>query len=231
MGAGRIGAFFDVDKTIIANNSGKLYMRELYERGEMDASAVLRNLGSYLRYKLNLLDVERWAAGIAVQLRGRSEEEFVAEGEDFFERRVRPEIYPQAAARVREHLERGHVVALVSGSTRFIVERLAAHLGVEHMLCTELEALEGVLTGRVVEPVCFGAGKVRRLQQLIARERVDLVRSYFYTDSMSDLPLLELVGHPVVVNPDPLLYREARRRRWPIEFFDPPKEAPAQASS
>jgi putative phosphoserine phosphatase/1-acylglycerol-3-phosphate O-acyltransferase len=146
----------------------------------------------------------------------------VAETESFFAQRVLPVIYPEAERRVRKHLELGHFVALVSGSTRYVLDPLAAHLGVKHVLCTELESDQGVLTGRVVEPVCFGRGKVHRLSQLIECEGLDLPRSWFYTDSMSDLPLLELVGHPVVVNPDPPLYREARRRRWPIEFFEEP---------
>ena len=219
---GRIGAFFDVDKTILATNSGKLYLRELYDRGEMDGRTVLRYLASYLRYKLNLLDLQRWVEEVAEQLSGRTADELIADAEDFFEQRIRPEIYPEAAARVRDHLSQGHVVALASGATRFVVEPLAAHLGVKHVLCTELEEVGGLFTGRVVSPVCFGRGKVRRLQQLIQTENIDLVRSFFYTDSASDLPLLELVGHPVVVNPDPPLYREARRRRWPIEFFASP---------
>jgi HAD superfamily phosphoserine phosphatase-like hydrolase len=103
-----------------------------------------------------------------------------------------------------------------------VLDPLAAHLGVKHVLCTELESDQGVLTGRVVEPVCFGRGKVHRLSQLIECEGLDLPRSWFYTDSMSDLPPLELVGHPVVVNLDPPLCPEARRRRWPIEFFEEP---------
>ena len=222
MSAGRIAAFFDVDKTILASNSGKLFLQEMYSRGEIDRSTVLSNLTSYLRYKLNRLDIDRWAARTLQGLAGRSVEELVGGTSAFFERRIRPQIYPEAEARVRRHSGLGHVVALVSGSTGFVVEPLAEYLGVGHVVCTELAISEGRLTGEIVEPICFGTGKIRRLQELIARESVDLARSYFYSDSVSDLPLLEIVGHPVVANPDPLLYREARRRRWPIEFYARP---------
>jgi HAD superfamily hydrolase (TIGR01490 family) len=219
---GRVAALFDVDKTILARNSGRLFLQELYERGEVDIWTVLRNLAAYLNYKLNRLDVDRWAERALRQMTGHSEQELMERSETFFEERVRPLIYPEAEARVRWHLDQGHLVALVTGSTRFVVEPLLAHLGVKHAVCTELEVKDGRLTGRVAPPICFGRGKVSRLRRLIDSERIDLVRSWFYTDSLSDLPLLELVGYPMAVNPDPGLYREARRRRWPISFYAEP---------
>ena len=106
---------------------------------------------------------------------------------------------------------------------------LARHLGVSHIMHTHLEEQDGRFTGRVIDPICFGEGKVYWLQQFIEQERIDLARSHFYTDSITDLPLLELVGHPHVVNPDPLLYRIASRRRWPVRFYrhpDGPVAAP-----
>ena len=85
-----------------------------------------------------------------------------------------------------------------------------------------MEVEGGVFTGRVVQPICFGEGKIYWLQQLIEHHGLDLAKSYFYTDSITDLPLLDLVGHPVATNPDPLLYRTAVKRRWPVRFFEPP---------
>jgi len=217
-----VGAFFDVDKTIIAENSGTAYLKTLYERGEIDWKAVVLGLGSYLRYKLNLLDIERWVERHSVEFRGRSEASLAQEAGDLFRNVLLPSIYPEAEARVRWHLAQGHLVALVSGATKFVLEPLAAHLGVKHMLCTLLEVTDGVFTGRVIRPICFGEGKIYWIQQLIERESIDLARSYFYTDSITDLPLLDLVGHPVVVNPDPLLYRRALSRSWPVRFFERP---------
>ena len=118
-------------------------------------------------------------------------------------------------------------MAIVSGATRYAVEPIARHLGVEHMLFTALEVEQGRLTGRVIEPICFEEGKVYWLRHFIDDHRIDLARSYFYTDSVTDLPLLDLVGHPVVVNPDPRLYRTAVRRRWPVRIFRKPGAAPA----
>ncbi len=147
-----------------------------------------------------------------------------------FEELVRATIFPDAARLIAEHHASGHVVAIVSGATRYIVKPGAEYLGVAHMLYTRLEVEDGVLTGRVHEPLCFDEGKIYWVQQFIEDEAVDLARSYFYTDSVTDLPLLELVGHPVVTNPDPILYRTAVRRRWPVRFFEPPQDDARKAS-
>jgi HAD superfamily hydrolase (TIGR01490 family) len=219
-----VAAFFDIDKTVLAENSGTLYLRALYDRGEIGWKTVLSNLGSYVQYRLNLLDIERWTKRTMTQFRGRSEQELTQEAAEWFAGYVLPTIYPEAVETVRRHQELGHIVAIVSGATEFVVFPVAKHLGVSHMMYTHLEVSDGVFTGRVIEPICFGEGKVYWLQQLIEQEDIDLARSYFYTDSITDLPLLELVGHPQVVNPDPLLYREAVRRRWPVRFFHHPSE-------
>jgi HAD superfamily hydrolase (TIGR01490 family) len=221
--AARAAAFFDVDKTILAENSGTLYLRARWDRGEVSLGTLASGLGSYLRYKLNLLDLERWTRATMAEFRGQSERALEREAGAWFESYVKPTIYPEAARLVREHESAGHVVALVSGTTRFVIRPLADHLGVEHVMHTHLEVRDGHFTGRVLDPICFGEGKIYWLQQLIEREGIDLARSWFYTDSITDLPLLELVGHPVATNPDPLLYLEARRRAWPIRFFADPR--------
>ena len=153
-------------------------------------------------------------------LDGQLESEMIEEGRALYEKRMAGKVYPEAARLIAEHLAKGHVVAIVSGSLRFLVEPLAEALGVKHVLCTELEVQGGVLTGRCIEPICLEDGKIYWLQGFIARHRIDLARSWFYTDSITDLPVLELVGHPVATNPDPMLYRTANRRGWPVRFFD-----------
>jgi len=211
-----------MDKTLIAENSGSLYMRHRYQRGEISGLELLQGLGTYLRYKLGLLDIENWTKEMMLQFQGQSESELEAESMIWAREQVVKTIYPEARQLVREHLERGHVVAVVSGASRFVVRPIAQHLGIEHMLYTRLEVEDGLFTGRVVDPICFEEGKIYWLMQFIDEHRVDLARSTFYTDSITDLPLLELVGHPVVTNPDPLLYRTAVKRNWPVRFFEPP---------
>ena len=114
------------------------------------------------------------------------------------------------------------MVAIVSGATKFVVKPLAEAIGVKHYLYTRLEVEHGRFTGRVIDPICFEEGKIYWLQQFIDEKGIDLAKSWFYTDSVTDLPLLELVGHPVAVNPDPFLYRTAGRRCWPVQIYEPP---------
>jgi putative phosphoserine phosphatase / 1-acylglycerol-3-phosphate O-acyltransferase len=218
----RIGAFFDMDKTLIAENSGSLYMKTRYQRGEISGIDLLKGLGAYLQYKLGVLDIRNWTKNMMLQFRGESEAELEAWSREWFEEVVADTIYPEARERVEDHLSQGHVVAIVSGASKFVVRPLAQRLGIEHMLYTRLEVEDGIFTGRVIEPICFEEGKIYWIQNFIEEHRIDLAKSWFYTDSITDRPLLDIVGHPVAVNPDPLLYREAVRRRWPVRFFAPP---------
>ena len=218
----RAGAFFDMDKTLIAENSGSLYMRYRYQRGEISGVDLLKGIGAYLQYKLGILDIRNWTKNMMVQFRGRSEQELEAEANRWFEDMVVDTIYPEAEALVREHETAGHIVAIVSGATKFVVRPLARRLAIPHILFTRLEVENGCFTGRVVEPICFEEGKIYWLQQFIDEHAIDLAKSYFYTDSITDLPLLDLVGHPVAANPHPFLYRAAVRRHWPVRFFAEP---------
>ncbi len=222
----RVGAFFDMDKTLLAENSGSLYMKYRYERGEISGLEILKGIGAYLQYKVGILDIRNWTKNMMLQFKGQSESELEEEAIRWVEEEVVHTIYPEAEELVRKHLEEHHVVAIVSGATRFVVRPIADRLGIEHMLYTRLEVEDGLFTGRVIEPICFEEGKIYWLQQFIEEHRIDLARSFFYTDSITDMPLMDIVGHPVVVNPDPFLYRTAVRRRWPVRIFEPP-EPPA----
>ncbi len=218
----RVAALFDMDKTIISENSASLYMQHRYDQGEVSGWDLAKGLGAYLRYKVGMLDIRAWTKSMMVDFKGREEQDLAHEGRVLFGAVIRETIYPEAERLIQEHRNEGHAVAIVSGATRYIVEPLADFLEVKHCLYTRLEVEDGVLTGRVLEPLCFDEGKIYWIQQFIEEQNVDLARSYFYTDSVTDLPLLELVGHPVVTNPDPVLYRTAVRRRWPVRFFDVP---------
>ena len=134
-----VGAFFDMDKTLIAENSGSLYMRYRYQRGEITGMELLQGLGAYLQYKLGILDIRNWTKNMMVQFRGQNEAELEKEAEAWFEEMVVDTIYPEAAELVRKHQDQGHVVAIVSGATKFVVRPLASRLGIEHLLFTRLE--------------------------------------------------------------------------------------------
>ena len=226
----QIGAFFDMDKTILSQNSATLFMRYRYQHGDLGNVELLKGLGAYIQYKLGILDIRSWTQDMMVQFRGQSEREIEEQAIAWVEEMVVETIYPEAKRLVREHADAGHVVAIVSGATRFVVRPIADCLGVEHMLYTRLEVEDGIFTGRVIEPICFEEGKIYWLQQFIEEQGIDLAKSHFYTDSITDLPLLDIVGHPVATNPDPMLYRTAVKRRWPVRFFDPPSATESSQS-
>lgn len=170
--------------------------------------------------RLGLLDMQNLIPRMVVDATGDSEEELRTTSDRWFAADVAPHVTEVGRQRVAEHRSRGHVVAIVSGSTQYAVGPMAAHLDIPgQYVCTHLESRDGHLTGNVVPPVCYGPGKVVWAERFAAEHDVDLSASYFYTDSITDLPLLERVAHPVAVNPDPRLRRLAQKRGWPIETF------------
>ena len=215
--AGKVGAFFDVDHTLLDVNSRARWLRHAWLTGQTSSLQALRALGWLVRYRLALLDLEAVTVLAAKDYRGRSAADLDAEARSWFRRDIEAHVCIEGRARVAEHQAKGHVVALLTSGTRFSVTPLAELLGVTHLLCTELEVEGGELTGRHIAPACAGAGQVVYAGRFAAEHGIDLSQSYFYTDSYSDLPMLERVGCPRVVNPDPRLKRRARTRGWEIE--------------
>src|SRR2546428_6133936 len=125
-------------------------------------------------------------------------------------------IFPAMAEAVEAHRRAGHVPAILTSATRYLAEPLAADLGIRHVLVTQLVVRDGRFTGEAVRPVCYGAGKIYWAERFAQRHGIDLRRSYFYTDSVTDLPVLERAGEPPVGHPHPVLRRAAERRGWPV---------------
>jgi HAD superfamily hydrolase (TIGR01490 family) len=216
MSTARVAAFFDLDLTLLRCNSGSRWMSFLRERGEVGAWMMLRSLLWLTQYKLAILDMERLATHLIADLRGDSELEMRDKASIFWEREVRPALSELALAALAEHQAQAHVVALLSSTTQFIAEPVAAHLGIEHILCTRLHVESGRFLGTCERPTCYGQGKVFHAERFAAEHHIDLGQSYFYTDSYSDLPMLLKVGGPRAVNPDRRLRRHAQRAGWPI---------------
>jgi HAD superfamily hydrolase (TIGR01490 family) len=209
-----------MDLTLLDRSSGQLYARYLLRTGQMRRRDAVRAMWWGLLSRLGLLDMQNLIPRMVVDIGGDSEQEMRTLSARWFEDDVASHITERGRQRVSEHRERGHVVAIVSGSTQYAVGPVAEHLGIPgQYVCTHLESRNGQLTGRVVPPVCYGPGKVIWAERFADEHGVDLTASYFYTDSITDLPLLERVSHPVAVNPDPRLRRLAQKRSWPIESF------------
>jgi HAD superfamily hydrolase (TIGR01490 family) len=211
-----VAAFFDIDHTLIAGDSALLFVRHLLRRGDLGYGDLVPPLYYNLLYRLNLLDIYAVFQRYQSWVRGQAHTAMQELCLEWYLLHVRPRIYPEMAARVAEHRRDGHLVALLSSATTYVAEPLARELEIEHLLVNRLIVDGGLLTGDAVLPLCWGPGKAHWARQFAADHGVDLARSYFYSDSITDLPVLELVGHPRPVNPDRLLRRAARRRGWPI---------------
>ncbi len=211
-------ALFDMDRTLLATNSALLYTRYRRERGEIGLPALLRVLYWLMKYRLGIIDAERIAARALSEFSGRKEDELRQQTEAWFRERVLKHVRKRARAVVEQHRALGHHLAIVTTATVYAAAPLAAELGIEHVVTSELEVgASGQLTGRVRPPLCYGHGKVERSQRLAERLGFRLEEAVFYSDSITDLPLLERVGAPVAVCPDRRLQYVARRRGWRIE--------------
>lgn len=216
----QVAAMFDLDRTLLDTSSGNLYARYQYRIGLMNHRQLLQvGWWSFLT-RLGVLKMDSLIPKLVATAQGQSEADMLCQCDGWFEQDVLPHVTEQGLACVRGHQSQGHVVAIVSASTQYVVGPMAAYLGIPgNYVCTHLESEAGWLTGRITPPPCYGPGKVTWAERFAAAHDVDLDQSFFYTDSISDLPLLERVGHPVAVNPDPRLRRRARRQGWPIELF------------
>jgi HAD superfamily hydrolase (TIGR01490 family) len=218
----RIGAFFDVDRTLVACNTGRLFLRDLRRRGEISFLRAVRALGWMAKYHLSLIDLQVIAARIAEQMRGKSESEFAERCRRWVEDEVLPLVVPGALRQIERHRAEGHVLAVLSSSPTYVTRPLAQTLGIEEVLSTTFEVQDDRFTGRLVGPACVGLGKIHWAETLRERLKVDLSQSWFYTDSYTDLPMLERVGNQVIVNPDPRLRMAAKKRGWPVQDWSKP---------
>jgi len=212
----RIAAFFDIDHTLIAADTGMLFMRYLLQRGQLKRRDLVRPAYYTLLHRLNLLDIDVLFERYTDWVRGQSHAEMQQLCDEWFAACVRPAISAPMAVKVAEHRRDGHVVAILSSATNYVAEPLGRELEIEHLLVNRLLLADGRLTGDAPRPLCYGAGKRYWAEQFAQAEDIDLGRSYFYSDSISDLPVLTLVGHPRAVNPDRLLRRHATQHGWPI---------------
>lgn len=220
MAATAIAAFFDLDHTVLAASSSTLWARYLYREGRMRLAEVARLIWWTLQYKLAVIDMAAVVRGLSMDMKGQSEAELIAECRRWYAEMVAPRLAPRAVERIEEHKAQGHTVALLTASTVYVGQQVAEALGLgDNAICTCLEVVDGLFTGRCIEPICYGPGKVQWARAFAQERGLDLERSYFYSDSYTDLAMLETVGYPVGVNPDPRLRRLAARRGWPVETF------------
>jgi HAD superfamily hydrolase (TIGR01490 family) len=212
-------AFFDLDRTLVSCNTGRLFLKDLRKRGDISLARVVRALGWLVKYHFSLLDIEAIARNILAGMRGHDEGDFAEKCRRLVEGAVLPRLQAEGLNKIAEHRAKGHRVAILSTSPSYIARPVAEKLGMDFVLSTRLEVKDGRFTGELDGPACYGKGKVHWAEDLGNKLSLDLDNCWFYTDSYTDLPMLERVGHRVIVNPDPRLRRTARRRGWSVETW------------
>lgn len=208
-------AVFDVDHTITRRSTGTRLLFHGRRAGLFPARMLVSLPLHYYRYRRGSFRVESVADRIN-GLAGRTRDELRAIAESCFNEKVRGDIMPGAVELIERHRAAGDVIVLATSSLKLIVRQLASHLGIDHLLCTELEFTDGVATGRFASAPCFGPEKLRRVTEFIEAQGTGLEDITFYSDSRLDLPLLHAAGRAVAVNPDPGLRRVARENGWDI---------------
>lgn len=214
---GRVAAFFDFDKTLLDTESSRLGIRYMHDRRMVSTGYILRVLVANFFYQRHWLSDEKMAVVLMKVYRRRRMADFRQGAVEFYQTCLKPHLAPRMVDRLSWHRSEDHVVVLISGSVRYMLEPVVADLGIHHLLCTDLEVGPGgILTGRSAGPLCLDARKRDLAGELAARVGLDLGRSYAYGNHQSDLPLLEMVGHPHAVEPTRPLRAVARQCNWPI---------------
>ncbi len=219
---GAAAAFFDLDRTLMAGSSAYHFGRAMYKAGGVSRRQIARDALDQLRFRLrgstdagvNAL-LERVMAGIKdkrVSDLARMRPDMLAG--------ILPRVYPQMIRVVRDHQDAGRPAYIVTAASHEMAEVLAIVLAMDGALGTRSEVAAGVYTGRVNGPFVYGAGKAQAMREFAEMRAIDLDSSWAYSDSASDLPMLEAVGHPVAVNPDLKLAEVAKREGWEVLRFE-----------
>jgi HAD superfamily hydrolase (TIGR01490 family) len=210
-------AIFDLDNTLLGGDSDYLWGTYLVAEGLVDGAYYQReNQRFYEEYRQGTLDIYEFLNFSLRPLVENPPEKLLALRERFMAEKIDPIILPAARSLVEHHRQQGHRLLIITATNRFITEPIAFALGVEDLLATDPEFRDGRYTGRVAGTPSFREGKVVRLREWLKKNGANLSDSWFYSDSHNDLPLLEMVSHPMAVDPDDTLRQHAEMKGWPI---------------
>ncbi|MBO0864444.1 MAG: HAD-IB family hydrolase [Mycobacterium sp.] len=216
----KIGAFFDLDGTLVAGFTAVILTQERLRRRDIGVGELISMVQAGLNHQLGRIEFEELIGKAAAALAGRALSDLEEIGDRLFAHRIESRIYPEMRELVRAHLARGHTVVLSSSALTIQAGPVARFLGILNTLTNKFETDDdGILTGKVVEPILWGSGKAAAVQKFAAEHDIDLKDSYFYADGDEDVALMYLVGNPRPTNPEGKMAAVARRRGWPILRF------------
>lgn len=214
-------AFFDLDRTLIDCNSGVLYARYERRHGRISRRQLALGLTWGALYHFDMVDIDSAMEKALQHYIGVADATIRARTEEWFAEEVAHRLRPGAQRAIDAHRALDHTLVMLTNSSCYMADVATARFGLDDWLANRFLIDEsGNLTGEFERPLCYGAGKATRAKQWAETRGIDLADCYFYTDALSDLPMLEAVGHPRVIAPDPKLKREAARRGWVVESWN-----------
>src|SRR5690554_278019 len=210
-------AIFDLDNTLLHGDSDHSWGQFLVEQGAVDAQEYkLANDHFYQQYQQGTLDYDAFTAFALKPLRENSMAQLAAWHTQFMQEKVQPMLQKKAQQLLQKHRDQGHFLLIITATNAFITRPIAELMGVDEILATEPQMIDGRYTGKPTGTPCFREGKVQRLHEWLAETGHTLAGSYFYSDFINDLLLLQVVDHPIVVDVDDALTRYAQQHNWPI---------------
>ncbi|WP_297476812.1 HAD family hydrolase [uncultured Photobacterium sp.] len=209
-------AIFDLDETLIAADSARLWSHFLVEKGLAPVALLTHETAMMTAYAKGTIDMNSYMTTTLEPLKGKNPNEIKQLVDDFIQDIIIPAIYPQALERIAWHRKRGDHILIISATGEHLVKPIATALGIDDVIAIEVEQNNGVYTGKTAGILSFKEGKVERLKLWLQQQEHSYKGSYGYSDSINDLPLLSLVNKPFAVNPDPILAMHAQMQEWTI---------------
>jgi HAD superfamily hydrolase (TIGR01490 family) len=209
-------AFFDLDHTITKSVSGRELVIGAYKRGLMSRSDLAGAILLSLAFRMKLLDPVKAINKMGGWVKGIPTEKMESLCSEVFSEVLLPSVYPQIKDEIKLHKEKNARLIILSSSLVAVCRKMAEYLRMDDVLCSGLEAVNGILTGQPEGVFCFGEEKSVRLQQYCEKYNSKLQDAWYYGDSISDLPALSIVGNPVCINPEKMLERIAQKKGWKI---------------
>jgi HAD superfamily hydrolase (TIGR01490 family) len=217
----RVGAFFDVDGTLVSCFTAIFHAGHRVRNRQAKIGEMLGVIEASVRYRVGRMEFERLVVRASGYMRGESITDLNELGEYLFRRHVETRVFASMREVVRAHQDCGHTVVASSSALTIHAEPVARYLGIDHVVCNHFELDDrGLLTGDMVRPIVWGSRKAEAVERFSAANDVDLRRSYFYADGDEDAALMRVVGNPRPVNPRSGLAAEAARQGWPVLRVD-----------
>jgi putative phosphoserine phosphatase/1-acylglycerol-3-phosphate O-acyltransferase len=214
-----VAAFFDFDGTLIDGYSAAAFLKDRASRGDLSLSEAAKLLRTGLDARVGRTDFNHFMRVGVQAFRGHDAHNLARLGERLLRGTLGGLLFPEMLEIIAAHRRRGHTIVIASSALPFQVEPIARELGIEHILCTRLESVGDIYTGRVEGPIVWGPGKAAAVRDFAERARVDLKRSYAYGNGDEDIDFLRTVGNPRPVNPKSELAELAEREGWPVQRF------------